>query len=114
MESTIKQKWVKALRSGKYKQGRGMLRNNDNEFCCLGVLCDLFDQSRWIKRENGYSYKYGKGLSKGYASSNLPEDIFKKIGLSWYQEDILINMNDNRRMSFDEIADWIEERVTDE
>lgn len=33
--------WVPALRSGKYKQGRGQLRSANDEFCCLGVACDL-------------------------------------------------------------------------
>lgn len=31
-------KWLKALRSGDYKQGMGYLKSQDNEFCCLGVL----------------------------------------------------------------------------
>jgi hypothetical protein len=33
-------KWVAALRSGKYKQGRKFLRYKD-EYCCLGVACEL-------------------------------------------------------------------------
>jgi hypothetical protein len=33
-------KWVKALRSGKYKQGKNYLRTGDR-FCCLGVACEL-------------------------------------------------------------------------
>lgn len=36
-----------ALRSGKYEQGQGKLRSNHNEFCCLGVLCDLVDPLGW-------------------------------------------------------------------
>ena len=40
MNPEIKAKWVAALRSGEYKQGRGQLRSEDL-FCCLGVLCDL-------------------------------------------------------------------------
>jgi hypothetical protein len=36
----IQQEWVDALRSGKYKQGKGTLRRGD-EFCCLGVLCEI-------------------------------------------------------------------------
>lgn len=40
MKQAVKDKWVKALRSGKYRQGRGSLQVND-AFCCLGVLCDL-------------------------------------------------------------------------
>jgi len=39
-------KWCEALESGKYKQGRDALRNGDM-FCCLGVACDLVDQSKW-------------------------------------------------------------------
>lgn len=33
-------KWVEALRSGKYKQGRQYLRKN-NQYCCLGVLAEI-------------------------------------------------------------------------
>lgn len=40
MKTSIKQKWISALRSGKYRQGRGALRRGD-KYCCLGVLCEL-------------------------------------------------------------------------
>src|SRR4051812_34484552 len=33
--------WVKALRSGEYKQTKGALHTADGAFCCLGVACDL-------------------------------------------------------------------------
>ena len=45
MNPEIKKLWVDALRSGDYKQGVGRLRNDDNEFCCLGVLCNLHAQN---------------------------------------------------------------------
>jgi hypothetical protein len=41
MNPEVKARWVAALRSGEYKQGKGALRLN-NKFCCLGVLCDLY------------------------------------------------------------------------
>ena len=49
MNEEIKKKWIEALRSGKYEQGRGWLKTQDNitkteQFCCLGVLCDLHQQ----------------------------------------------------------------------
>ena len=36
-------KWVTALRSSKYKQGKGQLKR-DLSYCCLGVACDLYAQ----------------------------------------------------------------------
>lgn len=35
------EKWVAALRSGEYKQGKGCL-SRDGYDCCLGVACKLF------------------------------------------------------------------------
>lgn len=40
------EKWVSALRSGKYEQGKSRLRCGC-KFCCLGVACDLYDPTRW-------------------------------------------------------------------
>lgn len=34
----FKRRWVEALRSGKYEQGKSNLFKND-KFCCLGVAC---------------------------------------------------------------------------
>lgn len=37
-----REEWLKALRSGKYRQSTGVLYNNmDDGFCCLGVFCHL-------------------------------------------------------------------------
>lgn len=40
MKKSVMRKWVKALRSGKYKQAQGALQTRDG-YCCLGVLCDI-------------------------------------------------------------------------
>ena len=45
MNPEIKAKWVAALRSGEYKQGTGQLRDTNDNFCCLGVLCNLHAQA---------------------------------------------------------------------
>ncbi len=42
--------WVKALRSGEYKQGKSYLRRGDR-YCCLGVACDLYQKSDKFKLE---------------------------------------------------------------
>jgi hypothetical protein len=45
MKKARAMKWVRALRSGKYKQGTGSLKrqdsNGDDCFCCLGVLAEI-------------------------------------------------------------------------
>lgn len=50
MNKNIAKKWVKALRSGKYKQGEGYLKITDNKgnssHCCLGVLCELYNEEQ--------------------------------------------------------------------
>lgn len=33
-------KWVRALRSGAYEQGKGYMRSNEG-YCCLGVAMDI-------------------------------------------------------------------------
>lgn len=46
MKKEIADEWVAALRSGKYKQAKSMLSTAGGEsFCCLGVLCDLHQQT---------------------------------------------------------------------
>lgn len=42
MKPAVKRAWIRALRSGKYRQGRGMLKTPKGNYCCLGVLCDLY------------------------------------------------------------------------
>lgn len=40
MDEKLKADWVRALRSGEYKQTRGTLTDGEG-FCCLGVLCKV-------------------------------------------------------------------------
>jgi hypothetical protein len=48
MRLDIAKKWVEALRSGKYKRATHRLRANEDSFCCLGVLCDLYAEEQEI------------------------------------------------------------------
>lgn len=53
MNKGVKKQWVKALRSGEYKQGEGRLaviKEGGTVFCCLGVLCDLAVKAGIIKK----------------------------------------------------------------
>ncbi len=46
MKKAIAMAWADELDSGKYKQGRGQLRNEQNKFCCLGVLCNMHAEAK--------------------------------------------------------------------
>jgi len=57
MNSKIKKLWLKALRSGKYEQGRGQLKTEEDKFCCLGILCDIHSKetkTEWDRAFDGY------------------------------------------------------------
>ena len=94
-----RKKWVKALRSGEYKQTSGVLRDGD-EFCCLGVACDISELSGW---DEGNVYLFEQGV--------LPNAVRELYGLERsdgeFVGDCLTVLNDNGA-SFQEIADIIE------
>jgi hypothetical protein len=50
MNPEVKRKWISALRSKKYKQTTGRLKNGDC-FCCLGVLTDLYLKEHGLEHE---------------------------------------------------------------
>ena len=107
MTPELKQKWIEALRSGKYKQGRTVLRNLEDQFCCLGVLCDVA----------GLKWQRSDVWSVDDMRSVLSVKQLDEFGLDQYQMDKLVIMNDGGNTindppkSFEEIANWIEENV---
>jgi hypothetical protein len=106
MDKELKEKWVTALRSGKYKQGRLFLRSIDNEFCCLGVLCDVYNNTDW--KEYGGCYSYGSTTDGIYY---IPHDIAFQIGIIINQQHRLSYKNEVSHQSFQEIADYIERNL---
>ncbi len=49
--------WLKALESGSFQQGQGMLCTGDNKYCCLGVLADLSGANKQMQPvRNAYRY----------------------------------------------------------
>lgn len=43
MPKALLAKWLEALRSGKYEQGKGRLHTGCRRYCCLGVLQHVKD-----------------------------------------------------------------------
>jgi hypothetical protein len=51
----IKEKWLEALRSGKYNKGKESLLNDD-KYCCLGVLCEVQERPKTLFKENKFMF----------------------------------------------------------
>jgi len=100
MNPEIKKQWVEALRSGRYTQGWRRLRNQNDQYCCLGVLCDIVAPDAWVARSNGYESDFRFAV--------LPPRVFEIAKLTVSNEEMLIRMNDMLGKSFAEIADYIE------
>lgn len=130
MNPEIKAKWVAALRSGQFKQGKHVLHNtDDNSFCCLGVLCEINGlkkspttaviNSETGEKVNCSSYEY-ESVEYQFATTNervLPRAALVKLGLEDHEkfqnpniaeyEKSLAELNDSGH-SFEQIADIIE------
>jgi len=68
MKKNIMNKWVKALRSGKYKQCREQLcsvsgTTGEESYCCLGVLTDLYLKER-KRQKKGPNIKFFRTFTK--------------------------------------------------
>lgn len=113
MDKVWKERWVKALRSGEYKQGRAALRTADDKFCCLGVLCDLAAKDgrmKWVPSGSCY------GANRATFTGVLPPAVCKLAGLRQRDpvvgdDNTLTAANDCERLSFLEIADLIEKHL---
>ncbi len=119
MNQRIKEAWIKALRSGDYKQGRETL-NCNGEFCCLGVLTDLYIKEynrSWSQLvdepdcslmcfEDGGDLLPESVIQWADVTSNDPiideaDDAIYRI--SYY--------NDEERYDFNQLADLIQEHL---
>lgn len=125
MNADVKAKWVTALRSGEYQQGKGTLAQTDDtgamRYCCLGVLSEIAAQEGITTRvpsdehhEDGVDCKltwYGNGFA---GSSFLPDEVVEWAGLPHNDPKIdgehLSSLNDNGA-SFTSIAEIIEESL---
>jgi hypothetical protein len=112
MDAQWKAKWVAALRSGEYEQGRMYLKRDD-KFCCLGVLCDL------VARDGLTQWEYNAAQERHEIAGEwdyLPHKIQDATGLDEINPLVAFNdryvslafLNDEKRQSFLEIADLIE------
>jgi len=95
--------WVEALRSGVYKQGKGVLHDQTvDEWCCLGVGANV------LGADCGTQVRLIGGPFGERSVSNSLEGIGRALGLTWELQGELMQMNDISSLSFDDIADFLE------
>jgi hypothetical protein len=110
MDAELKRKWVEALRSGKFKQGRECLVDDHNRYCCLGVLAvvaGLHVEGDSVLVDGRHDHSYGP--------------ILKLLGRHEYWDSAhdLMARNDGLELdgvqfdkhSFKKIAKYIEQHI---
>jgi hypothetical protein len=112
LPAAFKKKWLKALKSGKYIKGTGLLKQIDNgetKWCCLGVAGDIcgvknFGSSQYLFSKSNMTDK--RSSLRGLA--NVP----KTIRGHWEDSvaEKLAKLNDNSK-SFDKVIKWIEKNL---
>ena len=103
MNPEIKEKWIAALKSGKYVKGNGLLKHQDGEIirqCCLGVLCEIHHEETgeggWEEKENDVSYY----KSNAYASTViLPEPVQEWAALHHHAGEFLPDEEDVAKLT---------------
>lgn len=94
--------WIEHLESGWYKQGKYQLRDSNDNFCCLGVACNVYA----INKPNVAKKQQFK-LEFMTHDVDLPLDVKNYFGISYTEENILIDLNDKERQSFNQIARYL-------
>lgn len=132
MKPEIKARWLAALRSGEYVQGRDSLRRDlwtpasapgemTDAFCCLGVLCDLAAREgvvEWDGTDVRYTFPQN-ARGECWENNVLPLPVMVWAGLAednprvacnvgGYTSANVATLNDEHGFTFGEIADCIE------
>lgn len=107
-------KWVDALESGEYKQGKSYLwqeKNGVDSFCCLGVACDVYavnneDFDVWSLVEPHCIDLEDK---QKYNTTNLPDSVVKYLFNESAGTDRYFRENVSKKIihEFDKIGDHL-------
>jgi hypothetical protein len=104
MKKHVAKKWIKALRSGKFEQGKKMLQTISGRYCCLGVLCEIAPKSveKW---------RCGKYLAGVHLGDQL--EVKRWAGMKsdqgyYYMDLPPLSIQNDIDKTFVEIADLIE------
>jgi hypothetical protein len=115
MNARIKDLWVAALRSGKYRQTKRVLADKDG-YCCLGVLCEVAIQDGMNLRVDPNYHRDDMTVKSYDGATTVPP---QKVWMDWagmpeanpyVAYSSLATLNDGGK-SFKFIADIIEREL---
>ena len=106
MKAKLKTRWLEALRSDRYKQIFGTLRDRRG-FCALGVFCDIASTDGWEQLRNGRYILNEIGDGRGQGS----DTFLANMGVPIFEQNVISSMNDSGWKTFREIADYIEAKI---
>ena len=95
MNEQLYQKWIDALESGEYQDGRQYLRYDGDEltlYCCLGVLCELSELGTWIPTSTTSKIKGYSVDNEVVYNFSLPNELIKELSFNTMDGDF--NAND--------------------
>lgn len=121
----IAEAWIKALRSGEYKQAFGSLRMQDEDgtycHCVAGVLADIIDPNAWTGTGSEYiSHDQDGEVNKLTDTAEYPQVYwhgsafgihYTEIGkyeIDYTSLNTAMRMNDDETADFNKIADYLE------
>lgn len=132
MKHEIRERWVEALRSGRYKKTSGALGRLDQDtgeekFCAYGVLCELAVMDGVVVRSDDDAFRmrqvrfYYRSPRSGESSlTDPPKSVLDWAGIAATCSRVVdedgnaydvITLNDNYGKPFDEIAKLIDSDV---
>lgn len=82
MDRKIKRRWLKALRSGQYKQTKAALHDRLGRMCCLGVICDVMGAPKG--QHEGFLLPADDGDGKYLKNTYPTEAISREAGFRQY------------------------------
>ncbi len=103
LSKSVKKAWIQALESGEYQKGIGALCNEDEEYCCLGVLAEelgTLEVSINSSIGKGYLGKAYMLLRNGSDWDYLPEKVQEKLA----------DIND-KSDTFEPVVDYIKKNL---
>lgn len=100
----LKERWVAALRSGEYKQGKSRLCRR-KRYCCLGVLAEIQGE---LKKGNVY---YSQGPDDCGHSGFLADEFERDFHYLSRDTQMYLATKNDKGESFEDLADYIEEEI---